>query len=81
MAASRRVLLQEFARLDVTALEAEVLLPGIVNAWGQPLTTSLRGYLAVWANHNAEHTEAIRQAITTPPSPGDLALAAWRRRR
>ncbi|MCK9518798.1 MAG: DinB family protein [Dehalococcoidia bacterium] len=81
MAETRNLLLASFEQLGSSALDLPVFIPGAVNSWGQPLTVSLRHYLASWAVHDSEHAEAIREAITTPPSPGDLALAARRRRR
>mgnify|MGYP001413603100 CR=1 FL=1 len=81
MEANRERVLELFDVLQPAALDASVIFPGVVNAWGQPVAVSLRHYLVSWAAHDTEHAEAIRKAITTPPSPGDLALAARRRRR
>ncbi len=81
MTSNREALLEVFHTLQPGALDASVILPGLVNAWGQPVAISLRHYLVNWAAHDTEHAEAIRQAITRPPSPGDLALAAQRRRK
>lgn len=67
------------ARLDLRALECQVLLPA-ADAWGQPLAISLRQYLATWAVHDRGHEGAIRHAASTPPSPAMLAAAARIRR-
>jgi hypothetical protein len=42
---------------------------------------SLRAYLASWAEHDAEHAQAIRAAITASIQPGALSAAVRIRRR
>lgn len=80
MEAERAHTYEVLTTLEPPALDAAVLLPGIVDAWGRVQQVSVRQYAAAWAAHDLEHAEAIRRAVTHQPSPGDLALAARRRR-
>ncbi|MGE5596267.1 MAG: DinB family protein [Hyphomicrobiales bacterium] len=81
MERERAETLAVLATLDATDLERGVLLPGAVDARGRTVTITLRRYLAAWATHDTEHAQAIRRAISRPPGPGDLAIAARRPRR
>jgi len=73
--ASRAGLLNVVAELDEGSLATPVLID-VPGSWPPVLQLSLRAYLAAWAEHDAEHTLAIRRAITIPPSASDLALVA-----
>lgn len=78
--ARRRLEATLSARCDDAALALPVIIdtPG---EWPSARQMSLRAYLAAWAEHDVEHTAAIRAAIVTPPSARDLSLAAWFGRR
>jgi len=73
--ASRAQLLNVISELDEGSLATPVLID-IPGSWPPVLQLGLRAYLAAWAEHDAEHTTAIRHAITIPPSASDLALVA-----
>lgn len=66
--------------MSVETLDREVRVAGALNEWGEQLTFPLRGYLAVWVEHDGEHEAAIRRAIATPPDVTTLTLAARRAR-
>lgn len=72
------------AAVVATCDDATLAMPVIIatpDAWPTERQVSLRAYLAAWAEHDVEHTAAIRSAIATPPSARDLSLAAWFTRR
>ncbi|MCY3645759.1 MAG: DinB family protein [Chloroflexi bacterium] len=66
--------------MTVETLDREVRVAGALNEWGEQLAFPLRGYLAVWVEHDGEHEAAIRRAIATPPDVTTLTLAARRAR-
>ncbi len=66
--------------MSVETLDREVRVAGALNEWGEQLAFPLRGYLAVWVEHDGEHVAAIRRAIATPPDVTTLTLAARRAR-
>lgn len=72
---SRTALASAIGELDDAALATPVLID-VPGAWPPVRQLSMRAYLASWAEHDADHTSAIRQAIASPPSATDLALAA-----
>ncbi len=78
MSTARRHAGNRLALLTPQALEVRVMVPGVVDAWGQPLGLLLREYLAAWPTHDTEHEAAIRYAITRPP---DMSAVALTRRR
>jgi hypothetical protein len=80
MAASREALVGHIARFDDEwlAMPVVVTLPG---AYPPEQAISMRAYLASWAEHDAEHAEAIRAAITASIQPGALSAAVRIRRK
>jgi len=59
------------------ALDRELIVPGVVGAWGEPKTVTLLAYLEQWSVHDQEHEQAIRAAVATSP---DLSAVAYVRR-
>ena len=78
MRRTRAGLVRLLASLDAGHLEATVLVAGVVDAWGEPLAFGLRRYLVSLPDHDTEHEQAIRRAISAPP---DLSAVALTRRR
>lgn len=79
MAESRSELVQLLVRFDDTRLAHPVVVeqPG---AWPPERQLSLRAYLAAWAEHDLEHLQSMRRAVTAPVSPAAMAAAARIRR-
>ncbi|MDZ7729476.1 MAG: DinB family protein [Dehalococcoidia bacterium] len=79
---SRDAFLASLVALTEERLGRQVIIhrPGV---WPPEQRMSLRAYLGAWAEHDAEHAAAIRQAATAQLSPTDMAAAArlTRRRR
>ena len=80
MRASRGEAVEAVLALSQGALDGEVRVAGVLTAWGEPHTFSLRAYLGAWAEHDGEHEAAIRRAVETPPDFTTLTLAARRGR-
>lgn len=75
MASERNALARLLGDLHDNALASPVLID-VPGEWPPVRQLSMRAYLATWAEHDADHTAAIRAAIASPPSASDLALAA-----
>ncbi len=58
--------------IDLGGLGAEVRFPP-ASDWAAPTSVTVRQYLQVWAAHDRDHERAVRDAITIPPGPADLA--------
>lgn len=80
MRESRARAVETVLGMSVETLDREVRVAGALNEWGEQLAFPLRGYLAVWVEHDGEHEAAIRRAIATPPDVTTLTLAARRAR-
>jgi len=78
MRETRVGLVRLLASLRAVHLDARILVAGVVEGWGEPLAFGLRRYLAALPDHDTEHEQAIRQAISAPP---DLSAVALTRRR
>jgi Mycothiol maleylpyruvate isomerase N-terminal domain len=76
---ARRGVTLALGRIGPNQLETRLFVPGMPDRWGQPASVSLREYLVSWANHDREHADAIRRAVTTPPDLSAAALAMSRR--
>lgn len=79
MRSSRAALREHIASFDEDTLAHDVVIatPG---AYPPEQSVSLRAYLAAWAEHDAEHTEAIRAAVTASIQPGALSATVRLRR-
>lgn len=78
MSTARQHAGNRLALLTPQALEVRVMVPGVVDLWGQPLGLLLREYLAAWPTHDSEHEAAIRRAMTRPPDMSAVALTQKR---
>ena len=72
-AAQRQELIRFLEGLPANDLEGPLVFPGTSETWGRPRSISVQRYLEVWAAHDAEHTAAIREAISAAP---DLSAVA-----
>lgn len=79
VSSARAGLTSRIAALGAGHLDATVCVAGVVNRWGEPLSWTLREYLATWTAHDPEHEASIRLAMTTPPDLSAVALAQRRR--
>ena len=77
--ASRAQLITVLGTFGPADLDRALVIPGVVTAWGEPVSISLYRYLEQWAAHDGVHEAAIRDAIAT--SPDLTAIAMTRRRR
>ena len=75
MEANRRAMAESLAKMMTADLDALIRFPP-ASEWDQPVAIPLRGYLQAWAAHDLDHEAAIREAVTTPPGPSELATAA-----
>lgn len=62
-------------RLPGEALDAVLMLPGVVDQFGRATAWPLRQLLTAWAEHDTVHEHGIRLAVTAPPDAGALAVA------
>lgn len=60
------------AVLQAADLDSVIRFPP-ASEWASPVAMPLRGYLQHWAAHDLDHEHSIREAITVPPGPADLA--------
>lgn len=73
----------EFVRLAGGFDEAALAYPVVVElpgAWPPERQLSVRAYLSAWAEHDLDHLQAMRRAVTAPVSPAAMAAAARIRR-
>ncbi|MEO8538619.1 MAG: hypothetical protein ABI577_02685 [bacterium] len=71
---AREALVGELQLLAAGHLEFVLPVPGVRDAWGQPLGVSVLSYLQQWANHDSGHESAVRRAIATNPDLSTVAL-------
>jgi hypothetical protein len=77
LAQARHAVVAALEELRPAELEMHVLVAGAADGWGRQMRWPLRDYLRHWAEHDAVHETAIREAFTTPP---DLSAVALTRR-